>query len=55
MNEFHRMKLELETTKEWVETCINEGKQRYTDIHTKTINESKKCKVYFLLLGRTYL
>lgn len=41
------MKLELEITKVRVEECINQGKQRYTEIHTKTTTESKKCTVFF--------
>ncbi|KAE9542832.1 hypothetical protein AGLY_002743 [Aphis glycines] len=42
LNEFHRMKLELKTTKERVEECIEQRKQLYTEMHTKTTIESKK-------------
>jgi len=41
------MKLELEITKVRVEECINQGKQHYTEFHTKTTIESKKCTVFF--------
>ena len=41
------MKLELEITKERVEECINQGKQRYNEIHIKTTIDSKKCTVFF--------
>lgn len=41
------MKLELEITKVRVEECINQGKQRYTEIQTKSTIESKKCTVFY--------
>jgi len=56
LNEFHRMKLELEITKVRVEECINQGKQHYSEFHTKTTIESKKCTVFFIfILLETYL
>ncbi|XP_029345813.1 coiled-coil domain-containing protein 40-like [Acyrthosiphon pisum] len=42
LNEFHRMKLELEITKVRMEESINQGKQHYTEFYTKTTIESKK-------------
>ncbi|XP_026805557.1 uncharacterized protein LOC113548720 [Rhopalosiphum maidis] len=42
LNEFHRMKLELKITKDRVEECTEQRKQRYTEIHTTTTIESKK-------------
>ncbi|VVC28629.1 Hypothetical protein CINCED_3A025872 [Cinara cedri] len=46
LNEFHRMKLELEAAKEQVETYINHGKHRYTEISIKTTVETKKFEVF---------
>lgn len=54
LNEFHRMKLELKTTKERVEECIEQRKQLYTEIHTKTTIESKKCIYFFYLIPIYY-
>jgi len=55
LNEFHRMKLELEKTKERVEECIKQGKERYTKIHTKTTIESKKCTVFFFFIRSLFI
>jgi len=54
LNEFHRMKLELETTSESVDKCITQGKQRYTEIQTRTTIESKKCTVFFFYYELIY-
>lgn len=51
MNEFHRMKLELKITKDRVEESIEQRKQRYTEIHTTTTIESKKCRISFFLMS----
>jgi len=49
------MKLELEITKERVEKCINQGKQRFTEIHTKTIIESKKCTIHIFFIKKLFI
>lgn len=43
------MKMELEKTKVRVEECINQGKKHYSEFHTKTTIESKKCTVFFFI------
>jgi len=39
------MKIKLESAKDQVEKCTNQGKQRYTEIITKTTDEIKKSTV----------
>lgn len=49
LSQFHKMKMELKTTNEQLETCINQGKQRCTEITTKIAVESKKCNIIIYL------
>lgn len=39
------MKIKLESAKEQVEKCTNQGKQRHAEITTKTTDEIKKSTV----------
>lgn len=50
LGEFHRMKLELESAKEQVETYINQGKRRSTEISTKTSAETNNCRYLFIVI-----
>lgn len=50
LNEFHKMKMELKTTKEQFEKCINQGKQRSTEMTTTIANESKKRTVFIFIV-----
>jgi len=53
LSKFHKIKLELDKAKEQIETCINQKKQRYTEITTKITVETKEgifnCYFYFYL------
>lgn len=42
LSKFHQIKLELNNAKEKIEACINEKKQRFTDIITKITTETKE-------------
>lgn len=44
------MKLELEAAKEQVETYINQGKRRSTEISTKTSTETNNCRYQFKVI-----
>lgn len=48
LSQFNKMKMELKTTNEQIETCINQGKKRCTEIITTIAVESKKCNSIYL-------
>lgn len=43
LNEFHRMKSELEVARQEIETYINQGKLRATELSEKNTVETNKC------------
>lgn len=49
LNDFHHIKIELETAKVRIESYIDQGKLRYAEMLTKITAETKKCNIFFYL------
>lgn len=48
LSKFHQVKLELDKAREQIEICIDQRKQRYTEVITKITDETKEGNIFII-------